>query len=66
MTAPWGRSTITNYTASKTVGSVTTPQTKGYVRAWKWLADEKADRSLVWGVQKSDTLNVLLYEMVDK
>ena len=40
MGSPWGNSTITNYTASYTDKYNTVfPVVKGYVRAWKWLAD---------------------------
>ena len=36
------------------------------MRAWHWLAEKDADRTQVWSVEKADTLNILLYEMVDK
>jgi hypothetical protein len=36
------------------------------VRVWKWLADESADRSKVWSLERKDKVSILLYEMVDK
>ena len=36
------------------------------MRVWKWLADESADRSKVWSLERKDKVSILLYEMVDK
>ena len=62
MAAPWGFSKITDYAAA----TANTRVVKGSVRAWHWLADKDADRTQVWAVEKDDTLQILLYEMVDK
>lgn len=62
MAAPWGFSKITDYAAAS--GSLS--EVKGSVRAWHWLADKDADRTTVWAVEKDDTLNILVYEMIDK
>ena len=62
MAAPLGFSKITDYAAATANTSVV----KGSVRACHWLADKDADRTQVWAVEKDDTLQILLYEMVDK
>ena len=36
------------------------------MRVWKWLADEQADRGKVWGMERKDKIDILLYEMIDK
>lgn len=62
ITKPWGFSAMTQYKAA----SANSPEVKGYVRAWKWLADEGADRTKVWGLEVKDSVNILVYEKVDK
>ena len=66
MANPWGVSTITQYRAAGLINGVQAPEVKGYVRVWKWLADESANLSKVWSLERKDKISVLLYEMVDK
>lgn len=46
--------------------TASTPEVKGYQRAWKWLADYDASRTSVMSIEKGDTLNVLAYEFIDQ
>lgn len=54
--SPWGFSDITSYSAS----------TKGSVRAWHFLADQYADASRAWRIEKDDEVDVLYYEFQDR
>jgi hypothetical protein len=40
--------------------------TKGSVRAWHFLADNYADASKAWSIEKDDQINVLYYEFIDR
>ena len=42
------------------------PANKGSLRAWHFLADEGADRTKVFRIEKGDSLNILYYEFIDK
>jgi hypothetical protein len=66
MASPWGVSTMTQYRAAGVINGVDSKEVLGYVRAWKWLADESADRSKVWGLERKDNVSILFYEMIDK
>lgn len=66
MAAPWGFSTITQYRPQGVINGVEAKEIKGQIRAWKWLADENADKTKVFSLQLGDKINVLLYEMIDK
>lgn len=66
MANPWGVSTITQYRAAGLINGVQAEEVRGYVRVWKWLADQSADRSKVWGLERKDKVDILLYEMIDK
>ena len=57
---------MTQYRAAGVINGVDSKEVLGYVRAWKWLADESADRSKVWGLERKDNVSILLYEMIDK
>jgi 4-alpha-glucanotransferase len=67
MAKPWGISPITDYKPART-GSNGVPidEVLGYARAWKWLADENVDRTKIWSLEQQETVEILLYEMIDK
>lgn len=60
MADPWGLTDITDF---KTIDS--TNKVYGHVRAWKWLADDKADMSKVWSIKNGQKASVLLFEFID-
>jgi hypothetical protein len=56
---PWAFGKITPQQTTPTVKS-------GSVTAWHFLADVGADPSKTFSIEKSDTLQVFLYEFIDK
>ena len=55
---PWAFGTLNNYNS---VGPV-----NGNIRAWHFLADIGQDETLMWSINKDNTINVLFYEFIDK
>lgn len=39
---------------------------EGSLRAWHFLADKSGDKTKVWSIEKTDKLNILFYEFIDR